>query len=70
MIGALVLLVNVPEILEAFVPEANPEIPEIEGADQEYKVPDGIVFPDPSVGATSKATAEQAEVDCAITIGV
>ena len=67
----MVLLLNVPEILEAFVPEAKPEIPIIgEGCDQEYKVPDGIVFPDPVVGVTSKATPVQAEVDCLTTIGV
>ena len=40
-IGALVLLVNVPEIADSFVPDWAPVIPVTIGADQEYVVPDG-----------------------------
>ena len=40
-------------ILAASVPEAKPEIPAIAvGADHVYLIPDGTMFPDPSVGDT------------------
>jgi hypothetical protein len=50
--GPFVVFVNVPEIEEADEPEAIPVIVAEEGADHEYVVPVGTIFPDPFVGDT------------------
>ena len=55
-------------ILDASVPEAKPEIPLIEeGADHVYVIPDGTMFPDPSVGETVNNELLHTVVVCAVT---
>jgi hypothetical protein len=71
LIGALVVFVSVPPIVDCAVPEANPEIPVIAaGADHEYVVPVGTMLPLPFVGATLNAAPEQIAAVCAATVGV
>ena len=57
--GPFVVFVNVPEIEEADEPEAIPVIVAEEGADHEYVVPVGTIFPEPFVGATVNVDPEQ-----------
>jgi hypothetical protein len=71
LIAALVEFVSVPPTIVCAVPDANPEIPVIAaGADHEYVVPVGTIFPLPFVGATLNAAPEQMAAVCAETVGV
>ena len=56
------MLVKLPVTLLDAVPTAIPVILEELGADQEYVVPAGTIFPDPFVGATVKVPPEQIAV--------
>jgi hypothetical protein len=64
-----VVLVSEPVIVAAELPEEVPVIPLTVGADHEYVVPVGTIFPVPLVGAILNDPAEQIVAVCAITFG-
>ena len=70
VIAAFVEFVMLPEIELAFVPAAVPVIPVTVGADHEYVVPVGTMFPEPLDGVTVKLDPEQIVCVCTLTVAV
>jgi hypothetical protein len=70
LMAALVVLVKVPEMFAAFVPEAAPVIPATTGADQEYVVEAGTIPLVVFTGDTEKADPLQTVADMAVMAGV
>ncbi|CAA9203094.1 hypothetical protein FLACOL7796_04603 [Flavobacterium collinsii] len=68
IILAFVILFKVLVIFVALVPEVIPVIPATTGADQLYVVPEGIIFPPPLVGVTTKLFPEQIVEACVVVI--
>jgi hypothetical protein len=64
-----VVLVSEPVIVAAELPEAVPVIPLTVGADHEYVVPVGTIFPVPFIGVILKDPAEQIVAVWVLTFG-
>jgi hypothetical protein len=70
LMAALVVLVKVPEMLAALVPDAAPVIPATTGADQEYVVEAGTIPLVVFTGDTEKADPLQVAAVIAVTAGL